>query len=280
MIISLLLLLRNLIGEWHCGGQAVISSKYNNKGDNLLPNPLDFITHSDIAELGLSQADIEQAYQPSSGGVYHARGAEGTGKTLLIAHLYRALIDSGEFTPYDAIGNLTFKGKYGKGFTTLKGAELFSYLLEFSRNLPRHKIIIVSEIDREFPARFFASKEQTEIALSMWEIQKIDSYFLIDSHIGNSTDLIFHLGSHFMLYPNGVNWQNKTLNFDMVNNLKNRVFKDELFATDIVRTMLIYNRCETTVIGNHSSKKSKLADVIPAELADFLDEDSEIIRGL
>src|SRR4030042_1856185 len=64
------------------------------------------------------QASIDTRYHDdhtSEGGVYHARGAESKGKTLLIAHLYRELIDKGLFTPADAVGNLAFKGKYGIG---------------------------------------------------------------------------------------------------------------------------------------------------------------------
>lgn len=219
-------------------------------------NPLDFITPSDIEKLGLSPEDLAQSYQPSSGGVYHARGVEGVGKTLWIAHFYKGLIDSGEFTPNDAVGNLTFKGKYGKGFTTLKGEALFQYLLEFSRTLPHHKIVIVSEIDREFPSRFFASKEQTEIALAMWEMQKIGSYFLMDSHLGTSTDLIFHLGSHYLIYPQYPNWETQTMDFCLIDNLRMECFEN-LIAFDIIKTMLIYNRCETTVVGNRKSKKDK-----------------------
>lgn len=70
-------------------------------------NPLDYVTVADLLELGLTKADIEEAYQPSIGGVYHARGAESKGKTLWIAHKYRYLIDNKLFTPYDAIGNMT-----------------------------------------------------------------------------------------------------------------------------------------------------------------------------
>lgn len=237
-----------------------------------MPNPLHFVTLKDIKELGLTPEELATSYQPSSGGVYHARGAEGVGKTLLIAHIYRLLIDSGKFTPFDAVGNLTFKGKYGKGFTTLKGQELFDYLLDFSDKLPKHRIIIVSEIDREFPARFFTSKDQTKIALSMWEIQKIDSYFLTDSHLGNSTDLIIHLGSHYMLYPDGVNWQEQSIDFTVVNNLELSI--DDFTAHDVIKTMLIYNRCETTVVFERGIKQSRQLE---EEIDDFeLDLDAEL----
>lgn len=240
-----------------------------------MQNPLDFVTQQDIEQMGLSEADILSVYQPSSGGVYHARGAEGKGKTLLLAHIYRQLIDSGLFLPSDAIGNLTFKGKYGNGFTTLKGQDLFDYLLWFSRTLPRHKIVIVTEIDREFPARFFAIREQTEIALAMWEIQKIGSYFLMDSHIGNSTDLIFHLGSHYLLYPDTPVFETQTLDFTVIDNLRQET--SEYVATDIVKTMLIYNRCETTSVRRDTRKKNNPLDGSNHQGDYDLDLDAEVL---
>jgi len=239
-----------------------------------MPNPLDYVSQQDIAELGLSQEEIDTAYQPSSGGVYHARGAEGTGKTLWLAHFYRQLIDSGKFTPFDAVGNLTFKGKYGHGFTTLKGQDLFEYLLKFSRELPKHKIVIISEIDREFPARFFSSREQTEIALSMWEVQKIDSYFLIDSHLGNSTDLIFHLGSHYLVLPEKPSFETNSMDFTLISNLE--LWTSEFTAHDIIKTMLIYNRCETTVVSIRNKRIAKIKENHQEEGEFSLDDFEEI----
>ena len=59
--------------------------------DNISQNPLDHVTKQDLLDLGLSYEDIISAYQPSGGGVYHARGAESVGKTLWLAH-YLSLI--------------------------------------------------------------------------------------------------------------------------------------------------------------------------------------------
>lgn len=209
-----------------------------------MPNPLDYITLEDIAELGLTQQDITEAYQPSKGGVYHARGAEGTGKSLWLAHLYRLLIDSGEFTPADATGNMTFKGKYGKGYTVRKGESLHQYLWDLTHKPYTHKIVVIDEIDSEFPARFFTSKEQTEIALRMWHVHKLDNFILMSSHIGNSTDLIFHLSSHYLILPESPSFETNTMGFTLINNLE--LWTADFVAFDVIKSMLIYNRKELT----------------------------------
>lgn len=209
-----------------------------------MKNPLDYVTAQDIIDLGLTPEELLSSYQPSSGGVYHARGAESTGKTLWIAHFYRYLIDSGEFTPYDAVGNITFKGKYSLGYQTLKGDSLRQYLWDMTHVPYQHRIVIIDEADSEFPARLFTDREQMEIALRLWHTAKLHNYVLMTSHIGNSTDLIMHLASHFYVFPRQPDFNTNTMDFTIANGLDMTI--GNWTATDIIKTMLIYNRRELT----------------------------------
>ena len=209
-----------------------------------MPNPLDYVSQKDIEDLGLSSNELLDAYQPSGGGFYHARGGEGKGKTLFIAHLYRYLIDSKEFSPFDATGNMSFKGKYGQGFTVRKGQELREYLWNLTHVPYQNKIVIIDEADSEFPARSFTDREQTEIATRMWHVNKLHNYILMSSHVGNSTDLIFHLASHYLVLPDTPNFETNSLDFTIINNLE--LWTDDFTAHDIIKTMLIYKRRELT----------------------------------
>lgn len=207
-------------------------------------NPLDYVNHNDLIELGLSHDEIAEAHQSSAGGVFHARGAESQGKTLLMAHYYKYLIDKGYFTPDDAVGNLTFKGKYGYGYTTLKGDNLRTYLWDLIHKPYKNKIVFIDEADSEFPARLFTDKEQTEIALRLWHTAKLNNYIFLTSHLGNSVDVIMHLASHYYFYPTAPNFATQTLEFTVVNQLDLTI--TDWVAEDIVKTMLIYNRRELT----------------------------------
>ena len=158
--------------------------------NNVSQNPLDYVTIEELLELGLTEEDIKKAYQPSAGGVFHARGSEGMGKTLWVAHKYRYLIDNGLFTPSDAVGNLAFKGKYGYGYQVLKGDNLRQYLWDLTHKPYQNKIVIIDEADSEFPARLFTNAEQTEIALRLWHIAKLHNFIFLTSHIGNSVDAL------------------------------------------------------------------------------------------
>ncbi len=220
-----------------------------------MPNPLDYVTKNDLLELGLTYEDIANSYQPSKGGVYHSRGAEGKGKSLWIAHKYRQLINSGKFSPSDAVGNMSFKGKYGDGFTTLKGDDLRAYLWDLTHVPYRHKIVIIDEADSEFPARAFTDKEQTEISLRLWHTAKLDNHILIASHIGKSVDIIMHLATHFFIFPREPDFETNSMEFTVANILDMNIQSDWV-AHDIIKTMLIYNRQELTE--NTEAEQSKV----------------------
>lgn len=209
-----------------------------------MPNPLDFVTPDDIIELGLSLDDIKASYQPSGGGVFHARGAEGQGKTLWVVHYCRYLFDICGFSPYNTVGNITLKGKYSIGYTVLKGDNLKQFLWDLTHKPYSDKIVIIDEIDSEFPARFFADKEQTEIALRLWHTNKLHNYVFMTSHLGNSTDLIIHLASHYIIIPRQPNFETNSMDFTVINRLNLSI--NDYEATDIIKTMLIYNRRELT----------------------------------
>lgn len=207
-------------------------------------NPLDYVTREQLLELGLTLDDIKDGYQPSFGGVYHARGAENQGKTLWIAHYYRYLIDKGFYSPDDAVGNMTFKGKYAQGYQVLKGDDLRQYLWDLTHKPYKNKIVIIDECDSEFPARMFVEKEQTEIALRLWHTAKLHNHILLSSHLGNSTDLIIHLASHFYVFPHQPNFDTNTMDFTIANAID--LFIKDWTAYDVILTMLIYSRRELT----------------------------------
>lgn len=240
-------------------------------------NPLDYVTVSELLDLGLTLQDIQESYQPSSGGVYHARGAESQGKTLWIAHFYRYLIDKGLFTPFDAVGNMAFKGKYAEGFETLKGENLRQYLWDMTHKPYKHKIVIVDECDSEFPARLFTEKEQTEIALRLWHTAKLGNYVLLSSHLGKSTDVIMHLASHFYVFPHQPVFATDTMDFSIANALDLNV--SDWVASDVIKTMLIYNRRELTeeteveqtkirpsLVKQNKSQRQAVVDELDADL--------------
>lgn len=242
---------------------------------NTSHNPLDYVSLDDLIQLGLTTDDINEAYQPSSGGVYHARGAESQGKTLWIAHFYRYLIDMGLFTPFDAVGNMTFKGKYSKGYTVLKGDDLHGYLWDLTHKPYKKKIVIIDEIDSELPARAHSDTEQTEIALRLWHTAKLGNYVLMSSHLGKSTDLIIHLASHFYIFPRKPNFATNSLDFTLANGLDMET--SNWTAQDIIKTMLIYSRQELTE--ETEAEQSKIRPSI-RKANKRTEEDSREFEGL
>jgi len=139
---------------------------------------------------------------------------------------------------------MTFKGKYSIGYRVLKGDDLRQYLWDLTHVPYTNKIVIIDEADSEFPARSFSEKEQTEIALRLWHTAKLHNYVFMSSHLGNSTDIIMHLASHFYVFPRQPDFATNTLEFTIANGLDLTISDWE--ATDIIKTMLIYSRQELT----------------------------------
>lgn len=194
-------------------------------------------------------------HSKSGGGNYHFRGSQDKGKTLMMVHFYRLLISLYGYLPSEAVGNLTITGGIGieKGYQVLKGEKLHQYLWDLTHKPLRHKIVFIDEIDSEFPARFFQSREQTEIALRMWHSKKLHNYILFSSHLGRGSDLIFDLSANFEIIPHGVNWDNGTIDATVINglDLTTTIWQ----ASDIFTTMHIYDREETTEHTEEDSKK-------------------------
>lgn len=240
-------------------------------------NPLDYVTLSDIEKLGLTVNDLDSAYQPSIGGVYHTRGGENKGKTLWIAHRIRYLVDNGFISPCDGVGNLSFKGKYGIGFQVLKGDDLRQYLWDMTHKPYKNVWVVIDEIDSEFPARFFVDKEQTEIALRLWHTSKLGNRVFMSSHIGNSADVIFHLATHYYIYPNFPNFITNSLQYTVYDRLHHTISDWE--TKDIILSMLIYNRGELTE--NTGEEQSKVRPSLiknkksKSPILDDLDFDAE-----
>ena len=64
------------------------------------------------------------------------------------------------------------------------------------------------------------------------------------SHLGNSADVIFHLASHYYIFPRKPDFTTNTMDFTLANALD--VETTDWIARDIIKTMLIYSRQELT----------------------------------
>ena len=166
------------------------------------------------------------------------------GKTLWIAHKYRYLIDKKIYDTSDAVGNMSFKGKYAENYQVLKGDDLRQYLWDLTHVPYKNKIVIIDEADSEFPARLFSDREQTEIALRLWHTAKLHNHIFLSSHIGNSVDVIMHLASHYYVFPRQPDFATNSMEFTIANALDLTI--SDWLANDIIKTMLIYNRRELT----------------------------------
>lgn len=65
----------------------------------------------------------------------------------------------------------------------------------------RHKIIIVDEADRVFPARFWQKEEQTEALIGLWQDYKLFHYIIYTAHGGTGVDVVLRQVTQMELTP-------------------------------------------------------------------------------
>lgn len=198
----------------------------------------------------LPDGEIKKA----GGANIHFKGTQDKGKTMLMIMFYRYLIKQCGYSPKDGVGNLSLS-KYGDGFQTLKGDDLHQYLWDLTHKPYRDKIVMIDEIDSEFPARFHQDRDQTEIALRMWHNRKLRNYIMFTSHLGRGADLIFDLATNFVIFPSFPKWDEDKIDFTVFNKLDLIVSEFEAFGIyDIVGT---YDRWEMTEKTSEDSQRKR-----------------------
>jgi len=189
-------------------------------------------------------------WESSGGGNIEIAGHIHQGKTVLMAHLDRLIK---EYYGYiNSVGNLTLHGELGKNHTILKGDNLRNWLLECTHIPYRNMLVNIDEIDSLAPARSSSNAWQTELAIRLWHSEKLRNWVIYTDHrlppeeeFEHSTDLIIQKAANFVLWPQGIDWVNDSLDV-LVENRNTGEKPYVLTAHYITSTMRLYSRHEAT----------------------------------
>jgi hypothetical protein len=78
---------------------------------------------------------------------------------------------------------------------------LRKYIHNMVENGERHKIVIIDEADRVFPARFWQKPEQTEALIGLWQDYKLFNYVIYTAHGGTGVDVVLRQVTQIELEP-------------------------------------------------------------------------------
>lgn len=76
------------------------------------------------------------------------------------------------------------------------------YIKEMVTKGLKHKIVLLDEADRLFPARFWQQKEQTEALIGLWQDYKLFNYIIYTAHEGTGIDIVLRSVTQIELVPN------------------------------------------------------------------------------
>jgi hypothetical protein len=234
---------------------------------------------------------INRALLKESGGAnIHFRGYQDMGKTMCMVRFYQHLVDAWGYSPNESVGNLHigseltntnpslhYGGKYGTGYQALKGDDLRQYLWDMTHKPYRHRIVMIDEIDSEFPARMFQSREQTEIMLRLWHNKKLRNFIMYTSHLGEGTDLILRLATNFEILPHGIDWINNCIPITVINALDGDVYDAEVPGVN--EAIENYDRWEMTEKTEEDSEKQRPLSKAQKALLKETDSEGKLRSG-
>jgi hypothetical protein len=100
----------------------------------------------------------------------------------------------------------------------------------------KHRIILIDEIDRVFPHRFWQDQEQTEALLGLWQDEKLFNWIIGTAHLGLGIDKQIRESMQVeVITETGI--KGKTVNCIVMNALDVEIFQDTMEQVPLVQRL-------------------------------------------
>lgn len=126
------------------------------------------------------------------------KGWQDKGKTALALIAAKELILYHGYSATEFVANVEVSWP-GSHFLTSQ--QMRQYIRAMVTKGLKHKIILLDEVDRLFPARFWQDAAQTEALIGLWQDEKLFNYILYTAHRGTSLDIIMRLCTQIEIEP-------------------------------------------------------------------------------
>lgn len=100
----------------------------------------------------------------------------------------------------------------------------------------KHRIILIDEIDRVFPHRFWQDREQTETLLGLWQDEKLFNYIIGTAHLGLGIDKQIRESMQVEVITD-IGIKGKTVNCTVMNALDMEIFQDTMSQVPLVQRL-------------------------------------------
>ena len=119
------------------------------------------------------------------------------GKTALIVGSILWLMGYGGYRPSECCGNFNI---FVDGYRKFTNAQMLALLKVMVQKHVRHRVVGLTEADRLFPPRNWHNKEQTNALIGLWQDEKLDNWFLYDTHWGD-VDILLREATQIIVVP-------------------------------------------------------------------------------
>jgi hypothetical protein len=126
------------------------------------------------------------------------RAFQDKGKTALAIGTAKELVLYHGYSTAEVVVNLNLRWP---DCHVLTNPQMRQYITRMVTHGLKHKIIILDEVDRLFPARFWHDKEQTEALIGLWQDVKLFNWIIYTAHKGTGTDIILRECTQVELEP-------------------------------------------------------------------------------
>lgn len=132
------------------------------------------------------------------------RNFQDTGKTALAIAIIKHVLKIGQkyhngFRNEDIVANISLSGF--PGAHCIDNVRMRRYVKQMVDRGLEHKIILIDEADRVFPARFWQRPEQTDALIGLWQDYKLFNIVLTTAHEGTGMDVILRSVTQIEITP-------------------------------------------------------------------------------
>ena len=110
--------------------------------------------------------------------IWAIRGFQDKGKTALAVGIILELCSHYGFAYDEVVANIPLLFPVEKPPHSINNIQMKKYVLDMVTRGLKHKILLIDEADRVFPARFWQKEGQTEALIGLWQDYKLFNYVL------------------------------------------------------------------------------------------------------
>jgi hypothetical protein len=99
-----------------------------------------------------------------------------------------------------------------------------------------HKLIVIDEIDRVFPHRFWNKYQQTEALLGLWQDEKLFNIVFGTTHVGKGIDLILRECMQFEIFTK-YDKRRRAVKLVVIDNLNRKIIRSSMVNISLVQKL-------------------------------------------